>query len=383
MDTAVVLIVVAVVVLAAGAAAYLFQKRRSAQLQERFGPEYERTLEQSGDRRATERELSARQKRVAKLDINPITGDDARQYRDRWNTLQGRFVDDPSGAVDEADALVVQMMREAGYPVDDFDQRVDDISVDHPEVAQNYREAHDIAVANTAGTADTEQLRQAVTAYRNLVDVLLDDDNARPATTTTSGAAAATTPGTDPVTPGTDPVTPGTDPAASDGRLQSTDATDRDLHPVNADATDRLRGDGTEDRVYTDGTDADRMRADGTDLTGLNADRADGTRVGADGTDADRMRADGTDPDGLRADGTDSGLRADRVDGDRSDLGDGTDDGDHRSLRERLDPRNRNRDDAADADIRTAADRGELDPDQQADELADRRRTVNTDRTEQ
>jgi hypothetical protein len=175
MDTAVVLIVVAVVVIAAGVAAYLYQRRRTNQLQERFGPEYSRTLEEAGDRRTAERDLQARQKRVAKLDVHPITGDSAERYRLEWNELQGRFVDEPSDAVVEADRLVVRMMRESGYPVDDFDQRVDDISVDHPEVAQNYRAAHRIAVANSQGQADTEDLRQAVTAYRRLVDVLLDD----------------------------------------------------------------------------------------------------------------------------------------------------------------------------------------------------------------
>ncbi len=175
MDTAlVIIIVVAVVVIAAGLAAYLYQRRRTSQLQDRFGPEYSRTLEESGDRRAAERELHARQKRVAKLDINPITGDRADRYRLEWNDLQGRFVDEPSAAVVAADRLVVRMMRESGYPVDDFDQRVDDISVDHPEVAQNYRTAHRTAVLNSEGRADTEELRRAVTAYRRLVDVLLD-----------------------------------------------------------------------------------------------------------------------------------------------------------------------------------------------------------------
>jgi hypothetical protein len=179
MDTAlVVIIVLAVVVIAVGLAAYLYQKRRTNQLQERFGPEYGRTLEEAGDRRAAERELHARQKRVAQLDVHPITGEHAERYRMEWNELQSRFVDEPSGAVAEADRLVVRMMRESGYPIDDFDQRVDDISVDHPEVAQNYRAAHRIAVANSQGQADTEDLRQAVTAYRRLIDVLIDDSGA-------------------------------------------------------------------------------------------------------------------------------------------------------------------------------------------------------------
>ena len=178
MDTALVVIIVAVVVIAVGAAAYLFQKHRSNQLQVQFGPEYGRTLEQAGDRRTAERELHARQKRVAQLDIHPITGESAERYRMEWNRLQGRFVDEPSAAVVDADRLVVRMMRESGYPVDDFDQRVDDISVDHPEVAQHYRTAHRIAVADSQGQAETEDLREAVTAYRRLVEALVDDRDA-------------------------------------------------------------------------------------------------------------------------------------------------------------------------------------------------------------
>jgi hypothetical protein len=176
MDTALVLIiviVVAVVVIVAGVAAFLYQRRRSNQLQERFGPEYDRTIEEAGDRRTAERDLHAREKRRSGLDIKPLTGDTAGRYRDEWNSLQAGFVDEPGRAVEQADILVVRMMRESGYPVDEFDQRADDISVDHPEVAQYYREAHRVAVAQSEGEADTEELRQAVTAYRRLVDVLL------------------------------------------------------------------------------------------------------------------------------------------------------------------------------------------------------------------
>jgi hypothetical protein len=103
----------------------------------------------------------------------------AARYRDEWASVQRQFVDQPAEAVEQADRLVVQMMRECGYPVDDFDQRADDISVDHPEVAQNYREAHGVAVAQSRGTADTEELRQAVTSYRRLVDVLLQEGRSR------------------------------------------------------------------------------------------------------------------------------------------------------------------------------------------------------------
>lgn len=175
MDTVITIIVVVLVVIAAAAAVYAFQRRRSDQLQQRFGPEYERTIEESGDRKAAERELRDRERRRSKLDVKPLSGESADRYRAEWNDVQQGFVDEPGNAVAEADRLVLRMMREAGYPVDEFDQRANDISVDHPEVAEHYREAHRVAVAQSQGEADTEELRQAVTAYRRLVYVLLAD----------------------------------------------------------------------------------------------------------------------------------------------------------------------------------------------------------------
>lgn len=176
MGTVITIIVVALVVIAAAAALYMYQRRKSDQLQQRFGPEYERTVEQSGDRRSAERDLRQREQRRAKLDVQPLSAASAEQYRLEWTKLQQGFVDAPADAVEQADRLVLRMMRESGYPVDDFDQRASDISVDHPDVAENYRQAHAVAVAQTRGQADTEDLRQAVTAYRRLVEVLLDDD---------------------------------------------------------------------------------------------------------------------------------------------------------------------------------------------------------------
>jgi hypothetical protein len=173
MGTVITILIIVVVVVAAAVAMYLYQRRRSDQLQQRFGPEYERTVEQSEDKRSAERELRQRENRRAELDVQPLSARSAEGYRAEWNALQQGFVDEPGNAVTEADYLVLRIMRESGYPVDDFDQRADDISVDHPEVAQNYRQAHGVAVAQTRGQADTEELRQAVTAYRRLVDVLL------------------------------------------------------------------------------------------------------------------------------------------------------------------------------------------------------------------
>ena len=175
MNTVLTIVIIVVVVLAAAAVFFMYRRRESAQLHERFGPEYERTLEDSGDRRSAERELRQRERRVSKLDIVPLSRESAELYRGEWARIQQSFVDRPGSAVADADRLVLRMMREAGYPVDEFDQRVNDISVDHPEVAAHYRDAHRVAVAQAHGEADTEELRQAVTAYRALVDALLAD----------------------------------------------------------------------------------------------------------------------------------------------------------------------------------------------------------------
>jgi len=181
MNTVVVVVIVIVVVVAiVGVVSLFFRRRRSDQLRQRFGPEYERTVEESDGRRAAERGLRERERRRSEFEVTPVPEPDADRYREEWADIQHRFVDQPAEAVARADQLVVQIMRDSGYPVDDFEHRVDDISVDHPEVAQHYREAHSVAVAQAAGSADTERLRLAVTSYRQLVDALLPDSGNGP-----------------------------------------------------------------------------------------------------------------------------------------------------------------------------------------------------------
>jgi hypothetical protein len=169
----IIIAVVAVVVLAA-IAATLGRRRRSEHLQERFGPEYERSVADRGDQRAAERELADRERKREKLDIVPLSADARSRYAESWRTVQARFVDDPSGAVVEADRLVTDVMRERGYPIDDFDQRAADISVDHPDVVENYRAAHEIYLTQEQGEAGTEDLRQAFVHYRALFEELLE-----------------------------------------------------------------------------------------------------------------------------------------------------------------------------------------------------------------
>ena len=170
-----VLLVVAVIVVAA-IAWWAGQRRRTRHLQERFGPEYQRTVDTTGDRSRAERELETRQERVEAFDIKPLEPAARDRFLERWKVTQALFVDDPSSAVDQADVLIGEVMRARGYPVGNFEQRAADISVDHPQVVDHYRTAHRIAERQRTGDADTESLRQAMVHYRALFSDLLDID---------------------------------------------------------------------------------------------------------------------------------------------------------------------------------------------------------------
>jgi len=176
-------IVVAIVVL--GVVASVLRTRRSRSLQDRFGREYDRTVDKAGGRREAEQELRRREKRHDELELRPLSQDARERYLRQWQVTQRRFVDDPPGAVSEADNLVQQVMRDRGYPVEDFEQRAADISVEHPELVEKYRTANGIARASERGEASTEDLRHSVRHYRALFVELLevDDDDAEDALT--------------------------------------------------------------------------------------------------------------------------------------------------------------------------------------------------------
>jgi hypothetical protein len=169
-----IVLIAAVIVLAAVVVFLLIDRRRSRHLQSRFGPEYERTLRETGDRRRAEQDLERREKRVEKLHIQTLSMSDRDRFVAAWRADQARFVDDPADAVIEADRLVQEVMKARRYPVADFDQRVEDISVDHPHLVQNYRAARDIARRRERGEASTEDLRKALVYYRALFDELLE-----------------------------------------------------------------------------------------------------------------------------------------------------------------------------------------------------------------
>jgi hypothetical protein len=172
----IVIAVVAVVVVLAIVWSALRTKRTRA-LQDTFGQEYDRTVDKAGGRGAAERELRERQKQHDQLDIRPLSPESRDRYVRRWQSTQSRFVDDPSGAVAEADALVQEVMQERGYPTKDFERRVADISVDHPNLVEKYRTAHGIAEASERGEASTEDMRHSVRHYRALFAELLETDD--------------------------------------------------------------------------------------------------------------------------------------------------------------------------------------------------------------
>ena len=169
-----ILIAVAAVVVVALIVWSALRTRRTRTLREGFGPEYDRTVADAPSRREAETELSERQKRREELDIQPLSPEARDGYANSWRTTQARFVDDPGGAIAEADGLIQRVMRERGYPVEDFEQRAADVSVDHPEVVNNYRAAHGISIAHEREKASTEDLRVAMVHYRSLFDELLE-----------------------------------------------------------------------------------------------------------------------------------------------------------------------------------------------------------------
>jgi hypothetical protein len=168
-------ILVIALVVVIGVAVWLYtRKRKTDELRGSFGPEYERAVQETGDRGTAEAELEGRQERVEQLKIRTLEPREREQFAESWRSAQAQFVDDPKGAIKEADRLVAEVMQVRGYPVGEFEQRAADVSVEHPAVVEHYRAAHAIAQKNEQGGAATEDLRQAMVHYRALFEDLLE-----------------------------------------------------------------------------------------------------------------------------------------------------------------------------------------------------------------
>ena len=168
-----IVIAVAVVIVIALFVMWASARRRHRYLEGRFGSEYGRTVDSAESRRKGERELREREAEHSELDLRPLTDAARERYETQWNSLQLNFVDRPQVAVADADSLVTDVMRERGYPIDDFDAKSRLVSVDHPDVVENYRRGHSIYIKTVEGKASTEDLRQAVISYRALFEDLV------------------------------------------------------------------------------------------------------------------------------------------------------------------------------------------------------------------
>ena len=172
------LIIVAVIALVIGGLLVMAFSRfqRTKRLKERFGPEYDRTIDRVGDRRQAEEELEARLAHVQNLDIRALSADEVNRFALEWQETQTQFVDQPLASVQKADRLIREVMSTRGYPMEDFEQRAADISVDYPELVSNYRELHEIATRGEGEKVSTEEMRQAMVAGRELFERLVQSE---------------------------------------------------------------------------------------------------------------------------------------------------------------------------------------------------------------
>ena len=191
METWVWIVIAAVVVAVVAIVAIVVMRQgRRTEHRESFGSEYDREVAREGDVRKGESDLMARRERRAEFDIRPLSPQSRTTYARSWEQTQARFVDNPATALAQADALIIAVMEERGYPMDDFERRAEDISVDHPDVVQHYRAAHDISVrvdedpnastSSTVSDVSTEDLRQGLVHYRALFQELLEPDEDEP-----------------------------------------------------------------------------------------------------------------------------------------------------------------------------------------------------------
>lgn len=182
MDSTYLIVIVVLVLVVVGIilGPVFFLRKRSQKLHEKFGDEYDHTLETLGNDKQAQKELNERVKHVETLNIRSLSLDERKRYLADWAVVQSKFVDEPGQAIGEADRLIMEVMQLRAYPVSDFDQRAADISVNYPNLVSNYRAARVIALKNEQNQADTEELRQAMIYYRSLFNELLETESDEP-----------------------------------------------------------------------------------------------------------------------------------------------------------------------------------------------------------
>ena len=179
-----VLIAVAAVVVLAAAVWQWTVRRRTEHLRGQFGSEYDRAIDSAESRREAEAELVAREHRHEQFELRSLSAASRDRYVESWGDVQSQFVDDPRAAVASADRLIQSVMHDCGYPVEDFDQRASDLSVEHADVVEHYREGHMLAQQSARGDDTTEDLRLAMHHYRALFEELVDSSSDGSASTT-------------------------------------------------------------------------------------------------------------------------------------------------------------------------------------------------------
>jgi hypothetical protein len=173
MSTGAVIAIVVVIVVVIAVVAVVAMEMRRRRLRRQFGPEYDRLVTELGSRRKAEAELAARQRRVNKLDIRPLTRAETARYLGEWNAIQERFVDAPAQSVAQASTLVSAVMKLRGYPADDQNEAMEALSVEHGPTLGRYREARLTSERARTGSASTDDLRNAMLQYRALFEELV------------------------------------------------------------------------------------------------------------------------------------------------------------------------------------------------------------------
>ncbi|OLF14639.1 hypothetical protein [Actinophytocola xanthii] len=181
---AIIALVIVVLAVLAVVGWFVSQRMHSRKLRDRFGPEYDRRVSETGDRRKAERELIEREKRHARLQLRPLPDGARERYAEQWGLVQEEFVDRPGDAVVGAEALVQTVMRERGYPIEEFEQQAEDLSVEHGTAVPHYRAAHEIRIKHERAEATTEELRTAMVEYRKIFVSLVGVDSEQQASHT-------------------------------------------------------------------------------------------------------------------------------------------------------------------------------------------------------